>query len=165
MPWKPTMSADERFWSLVQRDAECWIWLGFKNRTGYGRLRVGSRTDGSRTLVMAHRFAWELTYGAIPDNLRVLHRCDNPPCVRPDHLFIGTQVENVADCREKGRLTGNRRRGETNHKAILTADLVREIRRLASDTGRSSRALARQFGVCRSTITKILSGQYWRHVQ
>ena len=93
------MSAEERFWSRVDKSGECWTWTGARTSYGYGKVSVGGRLEG------AHRVAWAMAYGPVPDGLHVCHRCDNPPCVRPDHLFLGTQVDNMADAREKGRLS------------------------------------------------------------
>lgn len=92
-----------RFWSKVQKaDGDrCWIWVGGKTSNdtfGYGHISVRSR------LQVASRVSYELSVGPIPEGQRVLHRCDNPPCVRPDHLFLGTQADNIRDCRRKGRM-------------------------------------------------------------
>ena len=92
-------SFDGRFWGKVaKRDGEeCWEWQGSRKGGGYGSIGIKGGT------VAAHRASWVLTNGAIPDNLWVLHKCDNPPCVRPDHLFLGTRLDNVRDMCAKGR--------------------------------------------------------------
>lgn len=96
----------ERFWAKVRVPPEgdetsCWQWLGATNRQGYGVFMVGSKVDGTRRTVLAHRFAWELVNGPLPDGVVLLHECDNPPCVR--HTRSGTQLENIADMVAKGR--------------------------------------------------------------
>lgn len=97
---------DVRFWKHVRKTESCWIWTG-GTITGYGQFHP---TD---TRVMkAHRFSWELHYGPIPAGLWVLHRCDTPPCVRPDHLFLGTHADNMADARAKGRLRRRKELGQ-----------------------------------------------------
>lgn len=88
---------DERFWRKVDKSGECWTWTGSRNHKGYGRL---STPDGVR---LTHALSWELHFGAIPAGKWVLHRCDNPPCVNPDHLWVGTAKENTADMIAKGR--------------------------------------------------------------
>lgn len=146
-----------RFWSKVQkRDVGCWDWMACKNEFGYGCIGAGG--DKGRPL-KAHRVAWELLVGPIPPDTMVLHRCDNPGCVRPDHLFLGTQLENVRDCIEKGRSI----RGSAHKRAKLTEGKVRIIRELYS-TGKSLRELGDAFGVADTTIHKAVSRKTWAHV-
>lgn len=93
----PVADRIPRFWARVQKGDGCWEWQGTRIAHGYGRLRVGSER------VLAHRYSWRITNGPIPAGMSVLHRCDNPPCVRPDHLFLGTQLDNNRDRSAKGR--------------------------------------------------------------
>ncbi len=90
---------EERFWSRVKKTDACWEWMGHRESQGYGRFGWHKNPWLGR----AHRFAWHVSYGPVPDGLFVLHRCDNPPCVRPDHLFLGTAKDNMQDCLKKGR--------------------------------------------------------------
>ena len=99
---RPRAPLDERFWAKVDRASSdaCWPWLATHGRFGYGEFKVGGRSGRS---VKAHRVAWELTHGPISDGLFVLHRCDNPPCCNPGHLFLGTHADNMRDMAQKGR--------------------------------------------------------------
>lgn len=98
-------SIEERFWPKVNKTETCWLWTGATDEKGYGKLNRGEQAFGQAggPIAMAHRVAWELTYGPIPDGLNALHKCDTPPCVRPDHLFLGTLAENNDDMWTKGR--------------------------------------------------------------
>lgn len=140
---------------LVVRSDGCWSWTGPKNERGYGHIRHQ----------YAHRIAYELFVGPIPDGLFVLHRCDNPPCTNPEHLFIGTHADNMADANRKGRLDGrpNRPLGEAVGTSKLTGEQVREMRRLAGD-GWTTKALAERFGVCADNVRLIKSRRRWTHV-
>ncbi len=95
----------ERFWPKVQKSDGCWTWLAAKDHLGYGKIGAGTRKEGE---LLAHRASWIINNGAIPDGLVVCHRCDNPSCVRPDHLFLGTMKDNTMDMVRKGRCNNAR---------------------------------------------------------
>lgn len=140
-----TMDMVARFWSHVDVSGECWVWLGCRNHRGYGLFGVNGKCRS------AHRVAYEIAHGIIPDGLFVLHRCDNPACVRPDHLWLGTHADNMNDRNVKGRTAKGERhaarihpermpRGEKHYLAKLTDTQVRFIRE-QEDIGVSRRAL------------------------
>lgn len=128
----------------------CQLWQYSTGRRGYGKTTIDGRT------VSAHRKAWIEAYGAIPDGLCVLHRCDNPPCFALDHLFLGTKGENADDKIAKGR----QQFGERVPTARLTAEQVRQIRREVTD-GASQNSVAERFGVHRATISCIVNRKSW----
>ena len=99
------MTTQFEFWFRVDKRQDCWLWLGSVNNYGYGTL------GHNKKVILAHRYAWEITNGAIPDGLLVCHSCDNPPCVNPDHLFLGTHTDNLNDCISKGRFTAGKAAG------------------------------------------------------
>lgn len=152
----------DRFWSKVEvgEADECWPWLAACKRDGYGLFRVAS----DESMWNAHRVAWTLTHGEIQGGLFVLHRCDNPPCVNPAHLFLGTHADNMADKVAKGRSSfpQPKKQGEGHPLAKLTEGDVAAIRATPMIRG-SGRALARRFGVAPSTITLIRQGRIWSH--
>lgn len=155
------MTLAERFWPKVdvRGPDECWPWTAATFPKGYGKIGRGGRAAG---VIEAHRASWLLAHGPIPDGLCVLHSCDNPPCVNPAHLFLGTLAENVADMMAKGRHRNGVSRGEANGRAKLTAGQVDEIRGRARGGGESRAALARIFGVSWPTIDRIVRGTRWR---
>lgn len=154
-PSPRTLSLVERFWSHVDKSSDCWVWTGARNHQGYGRFGI----PGRRTAT-ASRFSYELHAGPIPVGLFVCHHCDNPPCVRPDHLFLGDYVANALDMVGKGRRRGGARGGEAHHMVRLTEDDVQEIRRLAATLTR--KAIARRFGVSAAHVSKIVLGKVWK---
>jgi hypothetical protein len=152
-----------RLWSRVAKGDGCWEWQGHRNRKGYGQIDV--RTDGHRRSLRAHRVAWTLTYGPIPKGMLVCHHCDNPPCCRPDHLFLGTKSTNAADMIRKARHwfvydPGRRATGARAHKAKLTNEQVAEIRRLGAANW-TQRAIAESLGTSQTTVWRILAGKSW----
>ena len=136
----------------------CWEWTGFRNPNGYGVVRTGS---GRGSLQLAHRAAWEEARGPIPADMCVCHRCDNRGCVRPEHLFLGTLLDNLRDMDAKGRRTVLR--GQDHHAARLTDGNVRSIRSRWRD-GTSPTSLAAEYGVTREAIYRITTGHGWKHV-
>ena len=157
----PRLSLEARFWSNVEKTDGCWGWTAATSK-GYGVISYKNRQK------RAHRFAWELANGSIPGGLSVCHHCDNPVCVRPDHLFLGTTGDNIRDAASKGRLVSQTnpekvRRGEQHPKARMDFIKVREARSLHG-TGMGYIRISRRFGVCASTIQKIIEGRTWREV-
>jgi hypothetical protein len=152
----PSRPLQERFWEKVRvgDPDECWPWLAGIEKNGYGRISLGRRCEGR---IRAHRLAWTLSHGPITDGLYVLHRCDNPCCCNPAHLFLGTAAENSADMVRKNRQA----RGERVATAKLTYQKAREIRRLYAAGQHSQRELARRFGVHQGAIWQILHHKIW----
>lgn len=160
---KPKTTAISRFWGRVLRGPGCWLWTGAKDECGYGVITEGGRRGRGfpGKAFKTHRLSWSFAYGEIPSGMSVLHKCDTPACVRPDHLFLGTQRENVADCVGKGRNRGAT--GTKNCKAKLREDEVQEIRfRVAR--GESIPACARAFGIDRGTAWRIVRYKMWAHI-
>jgi hypothetical protein len=149
---------ENRFWSKVHKTEGCWIWLAFKNRDGYGRF--GISTGERKYVCLAHRFAWIITIGPIPKGMNVLHRCDNPACCHPDHLFLGTQQDNVADQMAKGR----KPKGEECFNATMSDEKVRHIKEALKDTTVTKASIARRFDVHYFTLTQIAYGKSWAHI-
>lgn len=153
----------ERFWSKVRKlgPDECWEWVGARHPEGYGYLYAGPLYENRVRWVKSHRLSWEIHNGQIPDGLSVLHHCDNPPCVNPSHLYVGTQAQNVHDRTVRNR--GRNQDGSVNSNAKLTeADVVAIIAMLK--TGRSQAAVAEMFGVKQPQISRIARRESWRHL-
>jgi hypothetical protein len=160
------MPIKERFYSKISKPNEngCMEWNGTKLKRGYGHFSIKGK------MVLAHRFAYELHYGIKP-TFHVLHKCDNPSCVNPEHLFLGTDKDNSEDCRRKGRDTCFKKgekpkvdnRGSKSRKAKLNENIVKEIksRLLAAETIAS---LARKYSISPSIISGIKNGYRWSHV-
>ena len=144
---------DERFWDKVRKTESCWIWTGATNgETGYGKL---SRRSIASYPILAHRYSWFLAHGVMPSKC-VCHRCDNPICVRPEHLFIGTHHDNLDDMKNKGRSN----RGSKHGMSKLTEHDVEEIRKSPKPINQ----LSSMYGVCRGAIEHILARRRWKHV-
>lgn len=155
----------DRFWADVQKGEGCWEWQGTRNGAGYGLFWALGRQW------RAHRVSWELGNGPIPDGINVCHRCDHPPCVRPDHLFLGNQQANIQDAVAKGRKkTGTDhwwssvdQSGRKNRRAKLAEADVLEIRRRYLG-GESKHSIAQDFSIHPNHVNRLVSGARWGHL-
>ena len=175
---------EERFWSKVDRSGKCWLWTAAKMKGGYGGFKWAGR------MWRAHRAAWLLTYGHIPDNLMLCHTCDTPACVNPAHLFLGTAADNARDAAAKGlTLKGDRNgnhlhpelrpygqrngrhthpettsRGERVHQAKLTEQTVRAIRHDYAGGQITFKELGARYGVSNVAARMVVRRRTWQHV-
>jgi len=159
---RPKLSADEawsrlehRFWTKCDvGEGGCWNWSAARDRKGYGKVGLQHKTIG------AHRVAWIIANGDIPSGLQVCHHCDNPACINPAHLFVGTGRDNSQDMVKKGRARPPCLSGAMNGRAKLTAEDVARIRARGASGG-SYRAIAQEFSVSKSLVAQILRGTIW----
>lgn len=145
---------EKRFWEKVKKTNTCWLWLGFKDTNGYGKVMV--REKGGAKL--AHRISYELRYGELERKRLVCHKCDNPSCVNPKHLFIGTHKDNSQDMVSKNRDCS----GERASYAKLNWDKVNEIRARYLKDNISQRELAKLFNVSQPQINAIVNVRSWK---
>lgn len=138
--------------SIPEPNSGCVLWLGTLNDDGYGRMRWGGRQS------MAHRLAWTVAVGPIPDGMEVCHKCDVPACINPAHLFLGTHSTNMTDMKAKGRSRGAV--GVVNGRAKITEDVVRAIR---ADR-RTRREIVAEYGISKAMVGYIRSRTNWKHV-
>jgi hypothetical protein len=168
----PQVPAEIRFWAKVDKTSTpdgCWEWTAARDRDGYGAFKVDGR------MWRAPRWIFTQINGPMPDHEMTRHTCDNPPCVRPDHLVRGTVVQNAADQIERDRTTrgdrhhtrrdpGTRRRGEANGAARLTEEQVLTIRARYSE-GATQVALAQEFNVSQPLVSQIIRRVAWSHIE
>ena len=159
-------SASERFWRFVQETETCWSWTGATDKDGYGVFDPG---EGPKT-VRAHRFSYELFVGPVEKKL-VLHKCDTPACVRPDHLFLGTWLDNMEDkCRKGRHVSGTKGRpdlvvrGIDHGNAKLTEEGVLDIRQNYVPRKVPLSFFAKKYDVSMSLVSQVVSGSIWGHV-
>lgn len=168
-----------KFWSKVDTSGDCWLWTAARDRKGYGRFHTTYGT-GKPHHLGAHRMAYILAYGDIASDLEVCHRCDNPPCVNPDHLFLATHAQNMADQYAKGRnspppheygsqhwhnrMPEKTPKGEKHANAKLTLEQVKDIRASYVAGRLSLQQLANQYGVTKSCIHSIVKDKGWKRV-
>jgi HNH endonuclease len=158
-----------RFWRSVDKNGpivreelgRCWLWNLSMDVYGYGKIAGSATLAEKRKLLKAHRVSWQIANGPIPEGFGVLHRCDNPPCCNPDHLFLGDNDANMKDAAQKQRLP----RGKQHHNGHFTSEQVLEIRSVYIGGGVSQSELGKRFGVSRSAILGILRKDTYAYVQ
>ncbi len=144
-----TRSLADKFWSKVFKSTNCWLWMASKDSKGYGHLVHCKKT------LMAHHLSWKIHHGPIPEGMNVLHKCDNPFCVNPDHLFLGTQLDNMIDMARKERQPCRK----------LSKSEVLEIRDLYKSGEFSQKFLSKKYEVCTATIHNVVNEIKWKHTK
>lgn len=183
MPTEYTPEFIARFWSKVDKSGDCWLWTAGKTTSGYGE------TCFRKHVLYTHRVSYALSFGPVPEGLFVCHHCDNPSCVRPDHLFAGTHTENMRDMMAKGRgitleqrargdrngrrthperyqhmVTPDPKLGEQNHLAKLKDTDIPDIRCAYAAGGVTYKQLGARYGVTATNIMYIVRRLHWRHI-
>lgn len=153
--YHPECTFEARFWPNIDKRGpdECWPWIGRRDARGYGRIAE----NGPRTY--AHRVAWTLTNGPIPEGMHILHKCDFPACCNTAHMVLGTQTDNNHDRHAKGRTA----RGVAIKKVVLNDDKVRRIRELRAK-GLGYEAIGREIGCRGAAARDVCIGKFWKHV-
>lgn len=153
------MSVSERFWERTWVTSGCWSWLGERNEDGYGKLSVGLKKK------FAHRVSWEIHKGPIPPGLCVCHGCDNPSCVNPDHLYVGTHKQNMEDKARKGRVSfGDRKKGSQAWNAKLDERSAFAIRYAYVLSGATIASVATKTGMSENAIRCLVKRKTWTHI-
>jgi len=150
----------ESVWKQIDKRGEddCWEWMGYKNKDGYGRISIG------RKLYSTHRLVYELMKGNILHNEVIMHLCNNPSCCNPKHLKCGTQEDNIYQMYEEGRDRHMIQEGELNNNSKLSNEKVIEIRKLYSSGNHSQRQIANQYNINQALVSGIINKKLWKHI-
>lgn len=149
------MTLEERFITKIHKTASCWNWIAGKGWNGYGRFKFQGK------MIKAHRFSYLLYIGDIPENMLILHSCNNRACVNPEHLLLGNHTQNMQHRQESNRQV----QGEKHHQAKLTDKKVKEIRKLYSSQKISQKKLSEKYNIGTTQISRIINNQNWRNLK
>jgi len=145
----------DRFWSKVDKTGDCWVWTASINQRGYGQFKIYDRGNGKQKVMETHRIAWLLENSDIPVGMQICHKCDNPLCVRLEHLFLGTPKDNAQDMARKGRATMRSAKLDEATVVAIRYDYANGI---------SGDKIAKQRRIPKSTVLGILNGKRWKRV-
>lgn len=146
----------DRFWRKVKKTKDCWLWIANKSNRNYGMFAINNKK------VSAHRYSYKYHYGSIPNGLYICHKCDNPPCVNPKHLYAGTQSDNLKDAANKNRRVYTSRQGSKNNLSKLKEIDVLKIRSLSKN--KTYKEIANMFNVDPTNIGYIIRRRTWTHI-
>lgn len=151
----------KRFWDKVNKTSGCWLWTAWRNNKGYGAFSA-KHPNGGYSNKLAHRESWEMANEKkIPAGLCVLHSCDNPACVNPSHLFLGTKKDNTQDMLKKGRNRSYDAHGEDHHRSTITKEIAKTMRHLYWAERRSQHEIGRFFDVTNYLVFDVVHGRSW----
>ena len=157
---KSPENQEQRFWSKVNKTESCWLWTASTDDCGYGILTRTLGNENERVSYKAHRLSYEMHKGEIPEGSYVCHTCDVPSCVNPDHLWLGSQKDNMVDASDKGRL--GKAKGERIGLSKLTEEQVLKIRQMAGSMTQCE--IANIVGVCQQTVGRVINRTLWKHI-
>lgn len=146
---------EKKFWAKVVKTDGCWMWTGCKSDFGHGQVRIDNINS------RAHRVSWEWHNGPIPKGQCVLHKCDVPACVNPDHLFLGTKKDNTQDMMRKGRNKYISHRGEKSGVARLSRAQVEQIKKEYKPGSNTQSEIGKKYGIGQSHVSQIIRGAIW----
>lgn len=147
---------EARLNKYIDKSSDCWLWTQDVYKYGYGKLSIGKGKQ-----VRVHRYMYQKYKGNIPESLSVLHKCDNPRCCNPEHLFLGNQKDNMSDAKEKGRIGYRTFFGEDHSNSKITLDIAEKIREMYKTGNFYQRELGEMFGIKQATVSRIILNQAW----
>lgn len=157
---RKNIPTETRLYKYIEKTETCWLWTGAMDKDGYGLFSTYWPKKQNRV----HRYLFELFNGPVPDHMNVLHKCDVRRCCNPDHLFLGTHLDNIKDMDKKHRRVNASQKGSANGESKLTEDQVIKIRNEYPTTGETMKEIGARYGVTKSNIAQIVYRTSWKHI-